>query len=118
MNIKKTRLYIICAMLSLFTSLAFSQHKITFSTPGQKFGVVDLDHFWLSNTPNDSGIYFERKCENPSSASVGQKIARSNALNFSVWGQFGVEGFPPWNPKSGSVTYDNVAGSGGGRVEM
>ena len=112
MKIKGVILTIIIGCLLFLPTNVFSQNTITFSTVGQQFGVMDCDHFWLSNTPSDGGIYFEQRCENPSSATVGMLIFRSNAMHGQVWGQIGTEDISPFNPVAGRVSFNNIPGSG------
>jgi DNA-binding CsgD family transcriptional regulator len=51
---------------------------------------------------------YERECEYPDQATVGQAIARSNASGLAVHGQFGTISAEPWSASSGSVTYRNI----------
>ena len=48
---------------------------------------------------------YERECEYPDEASVGQVIDRSNASEAKVHGQFGTTGEAPWDAKEGDVIY-------------
>ena len=49
-----------------------------------------------------------RECENPDTYTVGQTLQRSNASGAQAHGQFGTIPAPPWQPKSGYVTYNIV----------
>jgi len=51
---------------------------------------------------------YERECENPDEATVGQMIERVNASGAQVHGQFGSMGGQPWSARPGYVTYKNI----------
>ena len=51
---------------------------------------------------------FERECEYPDEATVGQMIERVNASGAQVHGQFGTMGGPPWSATPGYVSYKNI----------
>ena len=51
---------------------------------------------------------YERECEYPDEASVGQTIERSNASGSKVYGQFGTDEEPPWDAKPGDVVYEHI----------
>lgn len=51
---------------------------------------------------------FERECEYPNEATVGQTIPRSQASGQQVHGQFGTIDTKPWTAKSGYVSYTNI----------
>lgn len=58
-------------------------------------------------TPTPGLWSFERECEHPDNATVGNTINRSNASGLLVHGQFGT--VPAWPPQSGYVQYDNIS---------
>jgi hypothetical protein len=51
---------------------------------------------------------YERECEYPDEATVGQMILRSTASDSKVHGQFGAASGSRWPAKSGHVTYKNI----------
>jgi len=48
------------------------------------------------------------ECEAPDEASVGQMITRTNASGSKVLGQFGANGYAPWEAKPGELVYRNI----------
>ena len=110
MYLKNCILILNILLLHIHSTLA--QNTLKFSTEGQRFGVMDLDHFWLSNSPSEEGIYFEKRGESISGSTVGMPIFRSNAKHDQVWGQIGTEEKSGFSAKSGAVWYDNIPGSG------
>ncbi len=52
---------------------------------------------------------YERECEYPDQATVGQLIYRSNASGAKVHGQFGTTADAPWPAKSGYVVYKGIS---------
>jgi len=52
---------------------------------------------------------YERECEYPDEATVGQMIWRSTASDSKVHGQFGTTAGSPWPAQSGYVTYKNIS---------
>jgi len=52
---------------------------------------------------------YERECEYPDEANVGQTIFRSNASGSKVHGQFGTIREAPWDAQEGYVIYKNIA---------
>ena len=52
---------------------------------------------------------YERECEYPDQATVGQLIWRSNASGSKVHGQFGTTADSPWPAKSGYVVYKGIS---------
>ncbi len=60
----------------------------------------------FSQTP--SAWRYERECENPDEATVGQAISRSNASALTVQGQFGANSSAGWPAQSGYVRYTNI----------
>lgn len=52
---------------------------------------------------------YERECEYPDEATVGQTIARSNASGVNVYGQFGSINADPWTAQPGYVRYQNIS---------
>jgi hypothetical protein len=51
---------------------------------------------------------YERECEFPDEATVGQMIQRSSASGSKVHGQFGTTANSPWPAKPGHVKYDDI----------
>jgi hypothetical protein len=52
---------------------------------------------------------YERECEYPDEASVGQMIWRSSASGSKAHGQFGATAESPWPARSGHVTYREIS---------
>lgn len=65
--------------------------------------VLYLDH---SRPKSWNG--YERECEYPDKATVGETIGRSNASGKLVHGQFGTMNAEPWSPTAGEVVYENI----------
>ena len=51
---------------------------------------------------------YERECEYPDEATVGQMMQRPNASGAKVHGQFGTTASPPFPGQSGYVIYKNI----------
>ncbi len=60
----------------------------------------------LAPTPSSASLPYERECEYPDEATVGQPLERTNASGLMVHGQFGT--VPAWPAKSGSLKYNNI----------
>ena len=52
---------------------------------------------------------YDRECEYPDEATVGQTITRSNASDSMVHGQFGATAEFPWPEQSGYVKYNSIS---------
>jgi hypothetical protein len=61
-----------------------------------------------SRTLTSSQWKYERECEYPDEATVGQAIQRSSASKSLVHGQFGTEASHPWTGKPGIVKYAHI----------
>lgn len=101
------------AICIIFVLMGFqavnAQHTIQFYTAGQRYGVADLDCFWISPTKDVSDtLAIKYQCESPDSQTVGKVIWRSGASNYCVWGQFGCFSDSPYNAKAGSVWFKNL----------
>lgn len=104
---------IIVVSLALFPNNVFSQNNvIKFYTDGQKYGVADLDYFWLSKAATVDSVYFKKNIERCDSSTVGKEIWRSNAKDLTVWGQFGTIERANYPQKSGSIWFFNISGKG------
>ena len=104
-------LFVICIVMLVSSVFADEENVVIgFYTEGQKYGIADLDSFWLSNANDDSGAYFEAECEDYTSYTIGQLIYRSNAMNKKVWGSFGTTYIGPGNSPAqpGWVRYAGI----------
>jgi hypothetical protein len=71
---------------------------------GRGYGIVASED--ENSTPIAEAWHYERECEHPDEATVGQTIERSNASGLKVHGQFGTK--PAWPPQPGYVQFDNI----------
>jgi hypothetical protein len=75
----------------------------------QGYKVLTTKNPNTSLTLTSSQWKYERECEYPDEAAVGQAIQRSNASASLVHGQFGTESSPPWTGKPGFVKYAHIS---------
>ena len=108
-KVKYTILFIITNFLA---TMLFAQNSIKFETKGQKYGVADLDCFWLSDSETEDGIYYSKFFTDSDEATTGTEIWRSEAINLIVWGQFGTKDTPNYPAQAGFVQFNHIPGEG------
>lgn len=71
-------------------------------------GAAGLAFGLVQRAQQAAELPYRRECEYPDASTVGQMMARVNAFENKVHGQFGTEGQPPWNAQAGYVIYKNI----------
>jgi DNA-binding CsgD family transcriptional regulator len=85
----------------------FDKYKIPLSV-GAVLALAAIIVFYLSTLKPKGWKKYERECEYPDAATVGQTIGRSNASGSNVHGQFGTTNASPWPALAGFVIYKNI----------